>query len=479
MTGLAIVVYLNQPPMPPRERDYVFAGSFYAFAIWIGIGVCAVAEVLCRMIQKKPAAIAASMLCLLVPLQMVSQTWDDHDRSGRYTCRDFGLNYLESMPREGHPIILTNGDNDTFPLWYQHEVEGNRTDTRDCNLTYVNTDWYIDQMKRPAYDSPPLPFYWNRPDYQEGNNEYVEVRPEMKESVLQHYGEHPEEASGTFGEDPFELSNIIHHWILSDIPERHCVPTDTVTITTAEEQMHISLKNIHYLQKNDLFVLEMLSHGDWSRPIYASISLGASEIPYLRDHFVLEGMAYRIVPTSGGPRADIERMYDNVMHRFKNGGLHQRGLYVDEDVMHMARTHQYVMSILIDSLLSKDDKQRALAVAEKWENDFPAYNIPYTEPALSLARCYYENHQMAKGDKIVSNLLRRSDEWLSWIATIGVRHQPSSQTTALEWLRTMQHTLQTAYQYQRRQFTEQYHQKFEQYVIQAQQNNIQAYQNNI
>ena len=465
MTGLAIVIYLNQPPQPPRERDYVYAGSFYAFSIWIGMGVCGIGTMVRRMMSKSViAAITAALLGLSVPLQMVSQTWDDHDRSDRYACRDFGLNYLESMPRKGYPIILTNGDNDTFPLWYNHEVEGKRTDTRDCNLSYVNTDWYIDQMKRPAYDSPALPFYWDRADYQEGTNESVEVRPDVKESVLEYYREHPEEARKALGENPFELHNIIRYWVIGNVPERHCIPTDTVTVTTKEGPMEISLKGVRYLQKNDLFVLEMLSHGDCDRPIYASVSLGTSEIPYLRDHYVLEGLAYRIAPGSGGPKVDVERMYENVMHRFKYGGLSRPGLYVDEDVMHMARTHQYVMSILIDSLLSQGDKQRALAVAEKWEKELPSYNIPYTETALSLARCFYEHNMVSRADAILSDLLDRSDEWLMWACTIGASRQQGSALTIVEWFRTMQQALGMAYEKQRNPFIEKYGSKLERYV---------------
>ncbi len=465
MTGLAIVVYLNQPPQPPRERDYVYAGSFYAFAIWIGMGTCAVAALLRRMVRRQVVAAAASTLAtLLVPLQMVSQTWDDHDRSGRYACRDFGLNYLESMPRTGHPIILTNGDNDTFPLWYNHEVEGKRIDTRDCNLSYVNTDWYIDQMKRPAYDSPSLPFTWDRADYQEGANEYIEVRPDLKESVLELYRTSPEEASNMFGDAPFELRNIIDHWILSDNPERHCIPTDSVTVTSGNEPMHISLKDIRFLQKKDLFVLEILSHGDWERPLYASISLGPDEIPYLRDHFVLEGMAYHIAPANDGPRIDVERTYENVTQRFGYGNLKQKGIYVDEDTKHMAHTHQYVMSILIDNLLAQGDKRRAMAVADKWEQELPACNIPYTESALSLARCYYENGKPQQGDAIMANLLGRSDEWLAWICTISRQRQAASLYTAQNWFRTMQQALATAYQYQRNQFVEKYNKKIERYA---------------
>ena len=177
MTGLAIVVYLNQTPLQPRERDYAYAGSFYAFAIWIGMGVGMISEKMRVKSEKFTTALAvlSAIACLLVPLQMASQTWDDHDRSGRYTCRDFGANYLNSMQREGHPIILTNGDNDTFPLWYNHEVEGVRTDTRVVNMEYLQTDWYIDQMKRQAYDSPPLPISLSHEDYKEGRMEYVPI----------------------------------------------------------------------------------------------------------------------------------------------------------------------------------------------------------------------------------------------------------------------------------------------------------------
>ena len=276
MTGLAIVVYLNQMPLQPRERDYAYAGSFYAFAIWIGLGVAGLASRFKYL----------SLACILVPLQMVSQTWDDHDRSGRYTCRDFGANYLESMQREGHPIILTDGDNDTFPLWYNHEVEGLRTDTRDCNLEYLQTDWYIDQMKRPAYDSPALPISMNHEDYKEGRLEYV--------------------------------------------------PIDTDSLTIG--QTVISLKDKKGLYKNELMVLEMLSQANWQRPVYTSISLGSSMLPFLHNHLVLEGLAYRVSPTATGQQVDVERLYDNIMHRFRYGGLNQKGIYVDEDVKHMAHT---------------------------------------------------------------------------------------------------------------------------------------------
>jgi hypothetical protein len=460
MTGLAIVVYLNQTPLQPRERDYAYVGSFYAFAVWIGLGVAGIS----RLIPRWGAWLA--LLCLAVPIQMASQTWDDHDRSGRYTCRDFGANYLESMQREGNPIILTNGDNDTFPLWYNHEVEGVRTDTRDCNLEYLQTDWYIDQMKRPAYDSPALPISWRHEDYQEGRRNYIIVRPELKEEVKAFMEAHPEEAKELLGEEPFELKNIISRWVLSDQAEMQCIPTDSVTITSEKGRMVISLKDRQVLYKNDLMVLEMLSHADWDRPIYTSISLGSDNLSYLRDHLVLEGLAYRVTPTATTQRIDVERLCDNVMHRFRYGGLNTKGIYLDEDVIRMANTHQVIMGVLIDSLLQQGDLKRALAVCRKWQREMPQENVPYVEEALSMARCFYLAQQPEQGDEIVSSLLQRSDEWLSWIETITPSRRSGSAFSRYTWMKTMQQALAVAEQFERNEIFYQFVQKYEHYLQQ-------------
>ena len=458
MTGLAIVVYLNQTPLQPRERDYAYAGSFYAFAIWIGLGVRLVISCCQKLLKNRPLAstIIGAACCLAVPLQMVSQTWDDHDRSERYTCRDFGANYLMTLQDKGNPIILTNGDNDTFPLWYNHEVEGVRTDTRDCNMEYLQTDWYIDQMKRPAYNSPALPISWQHKDYQEGRREYIPVRPELKAEVKQFMVQHPNEAKELLGEKPFELKNIIHKWVLSDETDMQCIPTDSITIG----DMVISLEGQKALYKNELMVLEMLSHADWKRPIYLSISLGADMLSFLSEHLVLEGLAYRVSPTVTGKQVDVERLYENVMHRFCFGGLSAKGLYVGEDVKHLADTHQLVMSILIDSLLQQDDTKRALAVCEKWQKEMPQENVPYTGAALSMARCYYQTNHPTQGDEIVNNLLRRSEEWFSWIETINPQRGSCSLYTRYSWMHTMQQALSMAVEYER---TEIYHQYIKQY----------------
>ncbi|MBE6259414.1 MAG: DUF2723 domain-containing protein [Prevotella sp.] len=418
MTGLAIVVYLNQTPLQPRERDYAYAGSFYAFAIWIGLGAGLISEKLRVKSEKFATAVTAIVctICLAVPLQMASQTWDDHDRSDRYTCRDFGANYLMTMQDEGNPIILTNGDNDTFPLWYNHEVEGVRTDTRDVNMEYLQTDWYIDQMKRPAYDSPALPISLKHEDYQEGRLEYLPIS------------------------------------------------TDSLTIGSGKDEMVIRFKGKQGLYKNELMVLEMLSHADWSRPVYMSINSGGDYLSFLEGHLVLEGLAYRISPQAKGKQVDVERLYDNIMHRFRYGNLKAQGIYVDEDVKRLANTHQLIMGILIDSLLQQGDTKQALTVCRKWQQEMPCENVPYTDAALSMARCYYQTNHPKQGDEIVNSLLRRSEEWLSWIETINPSRRLGSHYSQLTWMQTMQQALSMAVEFERNEIYHQYIKQYENYI---------------
>ncbi|MFW5626681.1 MAG: DUF2723 domain-containing protein, partial [Segatella copri] len=322
MTGLAIVLYLNQTPMQPRERDYAYAGSFYAYAIWCGLGVLAIIDLLKQKMKLSGTAVSAivAVITLLVPIQMASQTWDDHDRSGRYTCRDFGQNYLMSLQEKGNPIIFTNGDNDTFPLWYNQEVEGVGTDARVCNLSYLQTDWYIDQMMRPAYNSPSVPITWPRLDFCSGTNEYVSVEPETKKQILEFYKQDPENAKKQFGDEPFELKNILKNWVRSKNPDMHFIPTDTLYVTIDKEavkksgmmmasdsipdKMVISLAGKSALYKGDLMMLEMLAQCNWTRPLYVALTVGEENYMNLGDNFVQEGLVNRITPfTTNKPGA--------------------------------------------------------------------------------------------------------------------------------------------------------------------------------
>jgi uncharacterized membrane protein YhaH (DUF805 family) len=451
MTGLAIVIYLNQTPMQPRERDYAYAASFYAFAIWCGIGVAAIIEILMEKLKVKSEKMAVAMTaivsiaCLLVPVQMASQTWDDHDRSGRYTCRDFGQNYLMSLQQENNPIIYTNGDNDTFPLWYNQDVEGVRTDARVCNLSYLQTDWYIDQMRRPAYDSPSVPISWERIEYCSGTNEYVRVEPDMKQAVIEHYRENPEEARQQFGDDPFELKNVLKYWVRSKNPDLHMIPTDTLYMTIDKEavrksgmmmasdsipdRMTISLKGKSALYKGDLMILEMLAECNWTRPIYVAISVGDDNYINLGDNTITEGLAYRITPftTSVNGKAvpgvknfDTERTYDNVMHRFKFGGLDKPGLYLDETVMRMCYTHRRTMAKLALELLNEGKDKKATEVLKYTEKMIPTCNVPhnYSSGSLDMARAWTTLGQKKQAQTIINDLWKNSVQYMKWYCSL-------------------------------------------------------------
>lgn len=465
MTGLAIVLYLNQTPMQPRERDYAYAGSFYAFAIWCGIGVAAIIDLLKKLkLSGTAVAAVASLLCLLVPIQMASQTWDDHDRSGRFTCRDFGQNYLMSLQQQGAPIIFTNGDNDTFPLWYNQEVEGVRTDARVCNLSYLQTDWYIDQMRRPAYNSPSVPISWPRLDYCAGTNEYVPVQPELKSQVMDFVKQNPAEAKKMFGGDPFELKNVLKYWIRSKNPDMHVIPTDTLYVTidknavkrsgmlmardTIPDRMVISLKGKTGLYKGDMMMLEMIAQCNWVRPIYVALTVGSENYMNLGDNFVQEGLVNRITPFTtnvpGAKNFDTAKVYDNLMHRFKFGGLEKRGLYLDETVMRMCYTHRRLFADLALHLIADNQKAKAAKVLAYSEKVIPTYNVPmnYMSGGVDIARAYAYLGQKAKCKQILDNIWKNSMQYMNWYLSLDANRFTQSQQECVMNLYVMQQAVQ-------------------------------------
>ena len=444
MTGLAIVIYLNQTPMQPRERDYAYAGSFYAFAIWIGLGVAGIADLLKQYVLKNSdvAAALVSTLCVLVPIQMASQTWDDHDRSGRYTCRDFGQNYLQSLPQEGNPIIFTNGDNDTFPLWYCQETEGIRTDARVCNLSYLQTDWYIDQMKRPAYDSPSVPISWSRLQYVSGTREGVAVRPDVLKQVIDYYKDEPEAMREALGENPYELKNIIEKWILSDNEEMQIIPTDSIVMTIDKEAvrrsgmmiaddsipdvMHISLKGKRAVYKSELMIYEMLCRTNWERPLYIACTVGSDNYGSLGNNLVSEGLAERITPfntASSGKTIDTKRMYDNVMNKYKFGGIDNPDIYLDETVTRMCLTHRRMFATLAMELMREGDNDRALKVVKRAEKAIPPTTVPhsYMGGSMDLARVWLLLGHNKEAEDIVLSIARNACEYLEWYSHMNSR----------------------------------------------------------
>ena len=468
MTGLAIVIYLNQTPMQPRERDYAYAGSFYAYAIWCGLGVLAIIDLLKKKAKLGGVAVAAivAVLALLVPIQMVSQTWDDHDRSNRYTCRDFGQNYLMSLQEKGNPIIFTNGDNDTFPLWYNQEVEGVGTDARVCNLSYLQTDWYIDQMKRPAYDSPSVPITWPRLDFCSGTNEYVQVEPEAKQQILDFYKENPEAAKKQFGDNPFELKNVLKYWVRSKNPDMHFIPTDTLYMTIDKEavkksgmmmasdsipdKMVISLAGKSALNKNDLMMLEMLAQCNWTRPLYVALTVGEDNYMNLGDNFVQEGLVNRITPfTTNKPGAknfDTEKAYHNIMTRFKFGNLKQKGLYIDETTMRMCYTHRRLLAQTALQLVAEHKNKKALDILKKADVEIPDYNVPidYMSGGLDMARAWVLAGNKQKAAEYLGKVWKTSSQYLTYYLSLDANRFAQAQNDCIRQIMIMQSACEVA-----------------------------------
>ena len=487
LTGIAIVVYLNQTPVQPRERDYAYAGSFYAFAIWCGLGITAIYDWISGWLGKRKgqqstaltAALISVVPAIAVPAQMVSQTWDDHDRSGRYVCRDFGLNYLETIPHNG--VIYTNGDNDTFPLWYNEDTEGNRTDVRVCNLSYLNTDWYIDQMKRPAYEgegqSTPLPIDWTRLQYATGKNEVTDVNPTImtemgempyKEFVLRMYQEDPETAKMLFGEQPFELKNIIHNVILNPelTDQFRNFPSDTVYVTVDKDavrksgmmipdsipdRMAIDLSATKSVYKNLMMVLEMISQANFSRPLYMATTVGSSNYGNLFRNFIQEGLAYRISPFTFDENApsstivDADKMFDNMVNKYHYGNMSQEGLYVDETVMRMCLTHRRWFSLLINTLVEQGDVKRARIALEKVSKELPDYNIPHTLAggSLDLAKSSLLCGMVAEGDNINDALVKNAQEYLRYYYSLSPSRFAGASQDAMNCLYTLEQIRKT------------------------------------
>ena len=468
MTGLAIVIYLNQTPMQPRERDYAYAGSFYAYAIWCGLGVLAIIDLLKKKAKLSGIAISAivAVITLLVPIQMASQTWDDHDRSNRYTCRDFGQNYLMSLQEKGNPIIFTNGDNDTFPLWYNQEVEGVGTDARVCNLSYLQTDWYIDQMKRPAYNSPSVPITWPRLDFCSGTNEYVTVEPGAKQQILEFYKQNPEAAKKQFGDEPFELKNVLKYWVRSKNPDLHIIPTDTLYVTidkeavkksgmmmasdTIPDKMVISLAGKTALYKGDLMMLEMIAQCNWVRPIYVALTVGEDNYMNLGDNFVQEGLVNRITPfTTNKPGAknfDTEKAYHNIMTRFKFGNLKQKGLYIDETTMRMCYTHRRLLAQTALQLLSEHKNKKAIDILKKADVEIPDYNVPidYMSGGLDMARGWILAGQKQKAAEYVGKVWKTASQYLSYYLSLDANRFAQAQNDCIRQIMIMQSTCEVA-----------------------------------
>ena len=455
MTGLAIVIYLNQTPYQPRERDYAYAGSFYAFAIWIGMGVVGVYSMVKKYLLKDKdnaiVALATVLMCLFVPVQMAAQNWDDHDRSGRYAARDFGKNYLSCVEENG--IIFTNGDNDTFPLWYAQETEGYRTDVRVCNLSYLQTDWYIDQMKSQAYESAPLPIDMDWKRYGNGKLTYAYVldRGFGKDCSL-------DEAMDYLLSEDKENKYVPEYGVTIDhLPSSNLyINVDTAAIA---DKIPVDLKeNItdridSQLQSNDAVMLNQISvlsmlnsiaKENWNRPIYYAVTVGPDMYLNLDKYFVKVGLAYRILPIeNSNPDSDgmidTETMYDNMMNKFEWGGVDNPDVYLDETTRKMTYTMRMLFVDLAEALIMEEKYDMALNVLDKMMEKIPSTATKHDYLSIQPAMAYYSLGEEEKGKDILTEVADNSMEYMTWFRGLEIQQVRS---ISQEYLRH-EYTLKT------------------------------------
>jgi hypothetical protein len=417
LTGIAIVVYLNQYAYQPRERDYAFAASFYAFAIWIGLGVYAIFDFLSKKIEPKLAAIISTSVCLLlVPTLMASEGWDDHDRSNRYTALHFAENYLNSCAPNA--ILFTNGDNDTFPLWYAQEVEGIRTDIRVINLSLLNTDWYIDQAKRKAYNSDPVPFSLTKEQYIQGTRDFVLFD---KSSNTQGVYVNVKDAIGFISDDN-NTRMMSNNKMMSYFPtDKFSIPVDKNTIIKNKivpPALNDSILDVlnwtmggYGVQKAQLMQMDLLANFDWKRPVYFAITTGSEAYIGLENYFQLEGLAYRLVPmnahsTDGQPgTVNTDIMYENLMNKYKWGNMTNPKVYLDETNMRMTMNFRNIFARLANALMDEGKKDSAVKVLNRCIELMPDSKMPYNMFMMPMAEAYYKAGENSKANEILNRLL--------------------------------------------------------------------------
>ncbi len=427
LTGIALILYLNSPPIEPRERDYIYVGSFYAFAIWIGFSVLPIAAALKKAVAAKPAAIGATLLCLIAPAIMAQQNWDDHDRSNRYFSVDSAKNFLSSTA-EG-AILFTGGDNDTFPLWYVQDVEGFRTDARVVVLSYFNTDWYIEQMMRQVYESEPFPFTLTLKNYESGGpNDYLPLYEEFNLRSI----------------DLRQYINLLkeNDDRLRVYPSANVVPSSTFTLPIDKEKvrslgiipsgmdsllvdrMTFSLKQGRGgLEKKDLAILDILATTDWSRPIYLNNTSKEQINIDLDKYAIQEGNAYRILPIENPqPQTDFvdtETMYTNLMEKFQFRELDNPSVYYTEDYRNFVLNHRSSFNTLAAALLNEGKKEKARNALLFMLEKMPDAAVPYDYTASRTVALLYMVDENDKAREIAETIGDRAIEMINYIQNGG------------------------------------------------------------
>ncbi|MCD4664853.1 MAG: DUF2723 domain-containing protein [Bacteroidales bacterium] len=459
MTGIAIVVYLNQHSPQPRERDYAYAASFYAFAIWIGLGVFALFDFLRKRMKHKLSAIIVSGIALVfVPGIMAKEGWDDHDRSDRRTALAIANNYLNSCAPNA--ILFTNGDNDTFPLWYAQEVEGIRTDVRVVNLSLLNTEWYIEQMKRKAYDSEPVPFSLPWDQYKDGTrpytyfleNENIKGHVELKQ-LFDILNNDPNRLRMQTRIGPIEFFPTKKFKIKID--SARIINTGTVTPKDADRIVGEIKWTINRsgIAKSSLMVLDLLATNNWERPVYFAITTGNSAYIGLEDYFQIEGLAYRLVPIkatnksgqTGSVNTDV--MYDNLMNKYRFGNINDPGVYLDETNMRMTMNIRNNFYRLSGALIREGKNDSAKIIMDRCLEVVPDEVVPYDYFIALMTNGYYEIGETEKANKIATRLTDILNEQLNYYFSFTGRHADKYDFEKQQNLAMLQKIMQDATRY--------------------------------
>ncbi len=421
MTGIAVVLYLNQKPLEPRERDYAYAGSFYAFAIWIGFGVAGLWRLFNQFIKHNTIASAlATLIAILIPVQMLGQNWDDHNRSGRTLARDMGINYLESC--EPNAILYCYGDNDTFPLWYIQDVEGVRQDIRTVNLSYLGGDWYVDQMKRATYEGKPLPlgtlkpsfYYKNEAAFLGENKSPMTINQGLDIVMKQSHTDRPIFPTETLYLGVKDTASIKQNLRASG---------DSLLAERVIPVMPISLAGKRYLDRGGLTTLDLFAHNDFKRPVYWTITALHDIVSNLENYFVQTGMNYQVLPLdivdmisqNKKQPLRLEQMYDNVMNKFRFGGADNPNVYFDENCRTiMAGVRNNVFTTLAKALIQRGDKERAQKVLKKCLVSILPEVVPYNYYSLPMVGALYDVEMKEQGDEICQAIADEAFKSLEW-----------------------------------------------------------------
>ncbi len=421
MTGLAIIIYSNQPPNEPRERDYVLAGSMMTFCIWIGLSVVAMYDFMKdKGLPAIVGAVLATGLAITAPIVMFAQNWDDHNRSSHTGARDYAINFLESC--EPNAIIFTHGDNDTYPLWYAQEVENIRTDVRVVNLSLLAVDWYINQLRRQINNSPKIEMAISESAYRGYSRNFLRYNNVFNgftdiNKVVEYMGKDQNE--GRAGSTAYvPTHNITIPVDKAKVMKNGTVlPTDSTNILDAINFVIPSKSqdaNRDGLQKDEIAILDIIASNNWNRPIYFSVTCRPEKFLGLADYMQLEGMSLRLIPVKtasdgrfgllGSGRVSVDQMYNNVMTKFHWGNFDKKQLFVDKSYNPSVYSMRGAMIRLANVLLQQGDKERAMKVADKCLEVYPNMNFPYDTQTLSLIRIYEQAGNLEKGKKHVITL---------------------------------------------------------------------------